>query len=59
MVRKVMLAATLAAFLVGCMATDDSGGVADAPPEPIDAVAAVTEASQAMGADGLDSITYS
>ena len=56
MVRNVMFAALLAAFLVSCTATDETGG-ADAtppPPEPIDAVAAVTDAMAAMGAEGLD-----
>ena len=50
--RKAMFAATLAAFLMGCTATDE-------PPGPIDAAEAVAEASAAMGADGLDSITLS
>jgi glyoxylase-like metal-dependent hydrolase (beta-lactamase superfamily II) len=60
MFRKVMFAAMLAAFLVSCTAADDGGADATPPlPEPIDAVAAVTDASAAMGADGVDSITFS
>ena len=61
MVRNVMFAALLAAFLVSCTATDETGGAdaAPPPPEPIDAVAAVTDAMAAMGADGVDSITLS
>ena len=61
MVRKAMLAALAAAFLVSCTATDEQAGgdAAPPPPEPIDAVAAVTDASAAMGADGLESITLS
>jgi glyoxylase-like metal-dependent hydrolase (beta-lactamase superfamily II) len=60
MFRRVLFVALLAASLVSCTAADDV--VVDAtppPPEPIDAVAAVTDASAAMGADGVDSITIS
>lgn len=59
MVRKLVFAAALAAFLVGCTAADESAGGAAPPPEPIDAVAAVTDAMAAMGAESVDSITYS
>jgi len=57
MFRKVTLAPVLALFLAGC-ATDQPGGDA-APPEPIDATAALTAASAAMKVDGVNSITFS
>ena len=56
MFRKVTLALVLAAFLASC--ATDRGGV-DTPPEPIDATAALTAASTAMKADGVNSIMLS
>ncbi len=57
MFRKITFAAMFAALLVSCTPTDE--GAVDAPPEPIDAAAAVTDAVAAMGLDGVDSITLS
>jgi glyoxylase-like metal-dependent hydrolase (beta-lactamase superfamily II) len=60
MFRKAILAAAFAALITGCTAMEEGGDAgAAAAPEPIDAVAAVTDAALAMGAEDMTSITYS
>ena len=62
MIRKVMMAAMVAALVsMGCAATETEEG-ADAPEveaTPIDAGAVIAAASEAMGVNDLDSIMYS